>query len=100
MPLAAVDIAGKMGYSDAQRQTKEPRMDIAAEFMTAIINAFEANKRLADRAVEPGELHHYSREKALLQADTEHLEEVVIVPAGVLPLARNAASCCLLPVQQ
>jgi Protein of unknown function (DUF1572) len=27
-------------------------MDIAAEFMAATINAFEANKRLADRAVE------------------------------------------------
>jgi hypothetical protein len=27
-------------------------MDIAAEFMAASINAFEANKRLADRAVE------------------------------------------------
>ncbi len=27
-------------------------MDIAAEFTAAIINAFEANKRLADRAVE------------------------------------------------
>lgn len=27
-------------------------MDIAAEFMKATINAFEANKRLADRAVE------------------------------------------------
>jgi Protein of unknown function (DUF1572) len=27
-------------------------MDIAAEFMSAVINAFEANKRLADRAVE------------------------------------------------
>ncbi len=27
-------------------------MDIATEFMSAIINAFEANKRLADRAVE------------------------------------------------
>jgi hypothetical protein len=27
-------------------------MDLAAEFMSAIINAFEANKRLADRAVE------------------------------------------------
>ncbi len=26
-------------------------MDVAAEFLTAIINAFEANKRLADRAV-------------------------------------------------
>src|SRR5262245_8410803 len=28
------------------------RMDIAAEFIAASINAFEANKRLADRAVE------------------------------------------------
>ena len=27
-------------------------MDIAAEFLSAIINAFEANKRLADR--DPG----------------------------------------------
>src|SRR5436190_4921251 len=27
-------------------------MDIAAEFVSAITNAFEANKRLADRAVE------------------------------------------------
>src|SRR5438309_5045035 len=27
-------------------------MDISTEFMSAIINAFEANKRLADRAVE------------------------------------------------
>jgi hypothetical protein len=27
-------------------------MDIATEFMSAIINAFESNKRLADRAVE------------------------------------------------
>src|SRR5215467_8539387 len=27
-------------------------MDIAVEFMSAVINAFEANKRLADRAIE------------------------------------------------
>jgi hypothetical protein len=27
-------------------------MDIAAAFMAAIINAFEANKRLADRAIK------------------------------------------------
>lgn len=27
-------------------------MDIAAEFLSAVVNAFEANKRLADRAVE------------------------------------------------
>lgn len=35
-------------------------MDIAAEFIAAAINAFEANKRLADRAVEQvpdGKLH-------------------------------------------
>src|ERR1700752_2826403 len=41
-----------MGYTPAQRQKEEHRMDIPAEFMAAIINAFEANKRLADRAVE------------------------------------------------
>jgi len=51
VPLAAVDIFGKMGFH-ALRQMKGHRMDIAAEFMLAIINAFEANKRLADRAVE------------------------------------------------
>src|SRR4051812_20353832 len=28
------------------------RMNVPAEFMAAIVNAFEANKRLADRAVE------------------------------------------------
>ena len=50
--MAAVNISGKMGYSHAQRQTEEHRMDIATEFMAAIINAFEANKRLADRAIE------------------------------------------------
>jgi hypothetical protein len=27
-------------------------MDLAAEFVSAAVNAFEANKRLADRAVE------------------------------------------------
>src|SRR5258708_25602875 len=31
---------------------KGHRMDILAEFMSATINAFEANKRIADRAVE------------------------------------------------
>src|SRR5580765_6158773 len=40
-----------MGHSHAQRQMKGHRMDILAEFMAATINAFEANKRLADRAV-------------------------------------------------
>ncbi|QDV36396.1 DUF1572 family protein [Tautonia plasticadhaerens] len=35
-------------------------MDIAAEFLAAIINTFEANKRLADRAVEqvPDDMLH------------------------------------------
>src|ERR1700682_1419567 len=35
-----------------QSRMKEHRMDIPTEFMSAAINAFEANKRLADRAVE------------------------------------------------
>src|SRR5207249_12301747 len=34
------------------RRSSDLRMDIAAEFMSGIIDAFEANKRLADRAVE------------------------------------------------
>jgi hypothetical protein len=33
-------------------KTKGNRMDISTRFMSAIFNAFEANKRLADRAVE------------------------------------------------
>jgi hypothetical protein len=41
-----------MSQSHAQRQLKGLPMDIAAEFLSAAINAFEANKRLADRAVE------------------------------------------------
>src|SRR3984957_19288212 len=40
------------GRKVGQRSEEEHRMDIAAEFMAVIINAFEANKRLADRAVE------------------------------------------------
>src|SRR3954453_17252454 len=41
-------------------QTEGQLMDIAAEFLSAIRNAFEANKRLADRAIEQvpdGKLH-------------------------------------------
>ena len=34
------------------KKTNGNRMDISTEFMSAIINTFEANKRLADRAVE------------------------------------------------
>src|SRR6478752_3296787 len=52
VPLAAVDFFGKMGCSHASWQTEDHSMDIVAEFMSATINAFEANKRLADRAVE------------------------------------------------
>jgi len=40
-------VTGKILSAD-----KEHRMDIPAEFVAAAINAFEANKRLADRAVE------------------------------------------------
>src|SRR5437660_1044018 len=40
------------GRRAARRSEEENRMDIAAGFMAATINAFEANKRLADRAVE------------------------------------------------
>jgi len=39
------------------------RMNIPAEFLSAAINAFEANKRLADRAVEqvPDDKLHAAR---------------------------------------
>src|SRR5438128_518270 len=42
----------KIGSLHTDYLTEEHRMDITAEFLSAIINAFEANKRLADRAVE------------------------------------------------
>src|SRR5580692_11730412 len=41
-----------MGCFYSQRKIKGHRMDIPTAFMSATINAFEANKRLADRAVE------------------------------------------------
>src|ERR1700694_1103961 len=40
------------GRRAARRSEEGHHMDIAAAFMSATINAFEANKRLADRAVE------------------------------------------------
>src|SRR5258708_7415819 len=45
---------GKMARSPPQPKNKKKghHMDIPAEFISASINAFEANKRLADRAVE------------------------------------------------
>src|SRR5438045_1976500 len=37
---------------ETQSVSKGHRMDVPGEFLSAAINAFEANKRLADRAVE------------------------------------------------
>ena len=56
-------------------------MDIAAEFMSAIINAFEANKRLADRAVEqvPDDKLHVA-----LNQDTNSIAVVMKHVAGNL----------------
>ena len=56
-------------------------MDLAAEFMAAIINAFEANKRLADRAVEQlpdNKLH------AALDANTNSIAVIIKHVAGNL----------------
>jgi hypothetical protein len=81
VPLAAVGISGKMGYSHAQRQMKGHRMDILTEFMSATINAFEANKRLADRAVEqvPDDKLH-----AALDANTNSVAVIMKHVAGNL----------------
>ena len=56
-------------------------MDISAEFMSAIINAFEANKRLADRAVEqvPDDKHHTA-----LDANTNSIAVIMKHIAGNL----------------
>src|SRR5436309_596660 len=56
-------------------------MDIATEFLAAIINAFEANKRLADRAVEqvPDDKLH-----AALDANTNSLAVIMKHVAGNL----------------
>ena len=56
-------------------------MDIAAEFMKAIINAFEANKRLADRAVEqvPDDKLHVA-----LDGDTNSIAVIIRHVAGNL----------------
>src|SRR5215467_6581542 len=56
-------------------------MDIAVEFMSAVINAFEANKRLADRAVEQvsdDKLH------AALDANTNSIAVIMKQVAGNL----------------
>jgi hypothetical protein len=56
-------------------------MDIAAEFLSAIINAFEANKRLADRAVEqvPDDKLHVA-----LNANTNSIAVIMKHVAGNL----------------
>src|SRR5216110_1999381 len=56
-------------------------MDIATEFVSAIVNAFEANKRLADRAVEQvpdNKLH------AALDANTNSIAVIMKHVAGNL----------------
>ena len=70
-----------MVCSHAQRQIKEHRMDLPTEFMSAIINAFEANKRLADRAVEqvPDDKLH-----AALDANTNSIAVIMKHVAGNL----------------
>ena len=59
-------------------------MDIAAEFMAATINAFEANKRLADRAVEqvPDDKLHIA-----LDANTNSIAVIMKHVAGNLTLS-------------
>jgi uncharacterized damage-inducible protein DinB len=56
-------------------------MDIAAKFIAAIINAFEANKRLADRAIEqvPDDKLH-----AALDANTNSIAVIMKHVAGNL----------------
>jgi len=56
-------------------------MDTAAEFLSAIINAFEANKKLADRAVEqlPDEKLHVA-----LDANTNSIAVIMKHVAGNL----------------
>src|SRR5512134_1194985 len=56
-------------------------MDLAAEFTSALINAFEANKRLADRAVEqvPDDKLHVA-----LDANTNSIAVIMKHVAGNL----------------
>src|SRR5271170_6308608 len=56
-------------------------MDVLAEFMSATINAFEANKRLADRAVEqvPDDKLHVA-----LDANTNSIAVIMKHVAGNL----------------
>src|ERR687896_298281 len=56
-------------------------MDLGVEFLSAIVNAFEANKRLADRAVEqlPDEKLHVA-----LDANTNSIAVIMKHVAGNL----------------
>src|SRR3954454_2551640 len=69
------------GRRAARRSEEEHRMDIAAEFLSATINAFEANKRLADRAVAqvPDDKLH-----AALDANTNSIAVIMQHVAGNL----------------
>jgi hypothetical protein len=70
-----------MGCAHAQWQIEGHRMSLPAVFLAAIINAFEANKRLADRAVEqvPDDKLH-----AALDANTNSIAVIMKHVAGNL----------------
>src|SRR5437764_12753179 len=70
-----------MGRTDAPWQTGGHHVDIAAEVVAAILNAFEANKRLADRAVEqvPDDKLHTA-----LDANTNSIAVIIKHVAGNL----------------
>jgi Protein of unknown function (DUF1572) len=70
-----------MASTCAQWQIEEYPMDPSAEFMLAIINAFEATKRMADRAVEqvPDDKLHTA-----LDANTNSIAVIVKHVAGNL----------------
>jgi Protein of unknown function (DUF1572) len=74
-------IASKICCTCAQWQKKGHRMGIGAVFMSATINAFEANKRLADRAVEqvPDDKLHVA-----LDANTNSIAVIMKHVAGNL----------------
>src|SRR5437588_7665984 len=72
------------GRRAARRSEEEQQMDIAAEFTAATMNAFEANKRLADRAVEqvPDDRLHTA-----LDANTNSIA-VIMKPVAGKPASR------------
>src|SRR5262249_764816 len=74
-------VAATMRGGEATWQIEGHPMDIAAEFLSAISNAFEANKRMADRAVEqvPDEKLHLA-----LDANTNSIALIMKHVAGNL----------------